>query len=204
MKSQGKPITVWNVAALAVMVIGAAATLLAAHVWMEHWAQTGVHLPVGQRTRIALPAGETMVFYESRYTVPSSLASLHIVSPQGERIHPETFDGDDNYRMRGSGLSGRALWRVHLPIDGVYDIGCYNANYLSNDAIPVDDRVTMFKAPNTLAAAGLIQTGIHIGGGTMTVALAAALYTLHAFSLKRRRLQEAESHNTEAGMEEMS
>lgn len=204
MKAHRKSITIWNIAALAVMVIGASSTLLAAHVWMAHWAGTGVHLPVGQRTRIALPAGETMVFYESLYTVPSSLASLHIVSPEGERIHPETFDGDDNYRIRGSGLSGRALWRVYLPIDGIYDIGCYNSNYLSNDAIPADDRVAMFKEPNTLHAAGLIQTGIHIGGGTITVVFATALYTLHALSLKRRRLHEADSDGMEPRTEKMS
>jgi hypothetical protein len=132
--------------------------------------------------------GPTLVYYESPHSVPEANCTLYMRNPYEERVMariPSAPAVDLSYRVSLTGWSGRALWAVDLDEPGTYEFRCTNANFPSDEAVPVEDRIVFFKHPESLAVARGRQKLFKIAGGVVTVALAIVLYVMHGLSLRR-------------------
>jgi hypothetical protein len=182
------PITRWSVLALLVVVIGGAATLLMGQLWLERWAGTGQRAEVGLEQTVDLPAGETLVYYESAHAVPAhGTATLSVLDPYGRRVRPIVPAKNHDFRMRFSDWSGRALWKLEILEPGAHTVRCFNVNFVSDDDIPAGDRIVFGKEPGTLGEAMAVRKVILIVGAVATLVLAAVLYIMHGVALQRRR-----------------
>jgi len=184
-----RPITKWSVLALIVMVSGTALTLGLDQAWLHTWSESGRKFPIGQRSTIQLPPGESLVWYESPYRVPVADVTLYMVDPNGDRITPAHPSGDISYTLMLGGMSGRALWKMNVPRAGTYEFTCFNHNFASDSQIPVEDRVVFLKTPDTLAEANLFRKFIQITGATASITLVIVFYVLHGLALRRLRLR---------------
>jgi hypothetical protein len=198
--AQSSSITKWNVMALAAVFIGAVATLGLAEAWLHAWLRNGQVFPIGTRAMAHLPAGRSLVYYESRVAVPrdgDSGATLKAADADDEPISVHALrayreDGahsDDvlEYRHWLSGWSGRALWEIDAPAAGQYTLICHNHGVLSDDDLPADDRIAVLRSPQSFAQVRLVRTLILITGGTMTMTAVIILYLLHTITLQKRR-----------------
>ena len=71
------------------MFIGAALTLGLAELWLRTWLASGYAFPVGRRVSVLLPAGSTLVYYESLVAVPrdgDSGATLRVEDADQEPV----------------------------------------------------------------------------------------------------------------------
>jgi hypothetical protein len=187
-------ITRWNVTALIVIACGSAATIALDQLWLRTWVKSGIHAPVGPWRTIDLPAGETLVYYETLVAVPASHVVLHVRDADGRRIEPRPAEDENSYALRFGSWSGRALWSLSIEQPGAYHVICQNATYLSDNEIPPDDRMAFFKQPGTVREAMAVRSSTQIVGATITILLGAVLYGMHFRALRTRpdaRLMEA-------------
>lgn len=188
-------VTFWNLLALLVLLVGGVATLGAGQLWLRHWAQSGIHVPVGGTHNVPLPHGTTVVFYESAVSVPERDPSLKIRDAYGIWVNVRRITDSNNYRLMLSGWSGRAIGEVTLDEAGTYAITCTPLDFLNMNEVPEGDRVTLLKEPGTLAEANAIYKTILIIGASITVPLTAALYILHFVALQRKARRNAAVSN---------
>lgn len=177
--------------ALLAAVIGAVATLGLDQLWLSNWSRSGVAFPIGQRASVQLPAGPTLVYYESPVAAPVGDVTLRILDADGERLRVGEPDSDLNYQLLFTGWSGRALWRVDVPAAATYSMVCHNHNFMSDADIPAEDRVVFMKEPDSFAEVKTVRTIIQVTGATITMTAVIILYLLHSLTLQRRRRQAA-------------
>ncbi len=197
--ARSQSITKWNMLALLAIVVGSAATLGLSEIWLQNWTRSGHWFPVGSRATVQLPAGRTLVYYESPVAVPrdgDSGATLRVEDADDEpvavrplRAYGDEGDGDANleYRLWLSGWSGRALWEFDAPIAGRYSFVCHNHSVLSDDDLPTDDRIALLRQPDSFAEVRMVRTIVLITGATITITAVIILYMLHSLALQRRR-----------------
>lgn len=181
-----RPITKWSVLALIVVFAGTALTLGSAHAWMFAWASSGKAFPIGQKSSIQLPPGESLVWYESPDRVPSGQVSLYLYDNNGDRVKPETLSGEINYNLTLGHKCGRALWKLNLARAGLYEATCNNHNFESDSMVPADDRVVFLKTPDSLAEMSFVSKVIQITGANITITLAFVFYLMHFVALRKR------------------
>ena len=179
--------TKWNVLALLVIVIGGGLVLAMDQVWLSSWVNSGKSFPIAQRFNVDLPAGESLVYYESRVGVPRDSVTLYLWDPDGERIFVTQIPDDISYYVWLSGWSGRALWRLNLPSPGQYSIKCDNHNYPSDKDIPADDRVVFVKQPDSLDSFSGTRKAMQVAGGSFVFVIAVVFYVLHGRALAKRK-----------------
>ena len=165
---------------------GAGTTLTIDQMWLGSWLRSGKHFPINQFATVELPAGPTLVYYESPVSVPVSDATLFMTDPEGERVRPINLIEDVSYRMLLSGWSGRALWKLDITVPGPYRFRCSNHNYQADSDVPADDRVAFLKNPQHVQEVTTVRKFIQITGATVTVTLVIALYILHGLALRKR------------------
>ncbi len=191
--ARNKSITKWNVLALVIVLAGLVITLSLDQFWLYTWSESGVQFPIGGQYEIELPAGRSLVYYESYESVPAGPVTLQIFSATGERTRvgpPRNEDNRESYRVRLTGLSGKAFWELDVLEGGPYQIMATNESVLSDSDIPADDRVVFFKSPNSLRGATRIQKMIRISGATITAVPTIVCYLLHWGVLGRIRREE--------------
>jgi hypothetical protein len=180
-------ITAWNLFALAVIVLGGLATLGAGQLYLHRWVDSGIHVPVGGRFDVHLPYGRTLVYYESKQSVPSRTPLLKVLDAYNIYVAVQPIpDEDNNYHTAMTGWSGRAIHVIDIDEEGTFTVSCSAADYLSIEDIPPDDRVSFFKSPNTLEDAQAMYKTVLIIGASITVLLAVLLYVLHFAALRSR------------------
>jgi hypothetical protein len=182
-----RPITRWNLLALAAVVIGTAVTLGLDHWWLGQWINSGQSIPLGQRSIIPLNAGRVIVHYESTDTVPlSSMVHLHVLSPSGESVEVMPARDMSDYNIARFGRSGRTMWEVFVIESGLHDVGGYNHHHASDREIPADDRIVFGRSPAHLNEAMRIRDRIRYTGLVVTLSLTVLLYGMHIYALRRR------------------
>lgn len=196
-----KNISKWNILALIVVAFGGGLTLILDQLWIIQWSKTGMHFPVGERQTVALPAGKSLVYYESPHSVPSSLATLQLYDLEGNRSRLPLLREDINYKIRLTGISGRALWEVDIPQPGEYRFIVSNENVLSDEDIPPEDQIVFLKSPNSLLTAKFIQNVIRFTGLGITAVLFIIFYLLHYLTINKRKSREQEAEQFEGEFE---
>ena len=191
--AQTSNITKWNVLALLAALLGMVITLGLDQLWLNNWFNSGQAFAIGQRATVQLPAGPTLVYYESPVAAPVGDVMLRIFDADNERLRVESLDesrtAELNYRLLLSGWSGRALWRVNIPAAGVYSVLCNNHNFMSDADIPADDRVVFLKQPDSFADVKAVRTFILVTGATVMMTAVIVFYLLHSLTLHKRRRQ---------------
>lgn len=177
---------------LLIIVVGTVAVFTIGQVYFMRWAQSGVHLPVGQRTPVELPAERILVYYESPHSLPSTRCSIYVTDPYNERILPGTPVDPNEYRVRWNDWQGRALWYLDLQEEGEYEIFCTNANFASDSEVPAEDRLALLKTPETVATVNAHVAVLKVSIGSATFVLAMICYGLHALTLRHRRQKASE------------
>lgn len=190
--AKSRPITKWSVLALVCAAAGAAVTLTIDQMWLSAWAKSGKHFPISQFGTVDLPAGQTLVYYESPFSVPVGDATLFITNPEGERVRPIMLADDMSYRMMLTGWSGRALWKLDITQPGPHRFRCSNHSVESDADIPAEDRVAFLKQPDSLTEVTNVRKFIQITGATATLTLVIAFYVLHGLALRSRARTAAE------------
>lgn len=185
--------TKWNVLALLVIVIGGGLVIAMDQLWLSSWVNSGKAFPIAQRLTIDLPAGESLVYYESLVGVPRDSITLYLWDPDGERIFLRPIPDDISYHAWLSGWSGRALWKLNLPVAGQYSFKCDNHNYPSDRDIPPDDRVVFLKQPDSLEHFSSMRKTVQIAGASVVFLLAVVFYILHGQALAKRKASAAVS-----------
>ncbi len=179
--------------ALLVALGGAAITLGLDQLWLNNWFRSGQTFAIGQRATVQLPAGSTLVYYESPVAAPVGDVMLRIFDADNERLRVENLDesqtGDLSYRLLLTGWSGRALWRVNIPAAGAYGMICNNHNFMSDADIPAADRVVFLKQPDSFKEVKTVRTIIQVTGATITMTAVILFYLLHSLTLQKRRRQ---------------
>jgi hypothetical protein len=165
---------------------GAALTLTVDQMWLASWFDSGRHFPIGPFATVDLPAGSTLVYYESPVQAPVADVGLYMTDPDGERIRAMNMIDDINYRILLSGWSGRALWKLDVKNPGPHRFRCSNHNYASDDEVPAEDRVTFLKSPQHVQDVSMVRKFIQITGATATVTLVISLYILHGLALRKQ------------------
>jgi hypothetical protein len=184
-----RPITKWNLLALLVGLVGAAATLSIDQLWVLQWIDSGIHFRVGVMVKASLPAGETLVYYESPATVPAADVQLRLLNGTGNVVSLGKPSGDISYGSLATGWSGRALWILDASEAATYDLVCYNHTYERDEDRPPDDRVTFFKTPNSLDQMKFVRTLVQVTGATITMTMVIVCYVLHGLTLQKRLFQ---------------
>lgn len=157
--------------------------------WANHWATTGIEFEVGRILDAELPAGDTVVYYQSVQPVPPRTGytepiHLRLIDPYEDLVPLSSITDDASYEL--GGRHGRAVFQAKLPVAGIYKLRCSN-NAVSSDAdTPAEDRIIFFRQPSTLAEMSTVQRVMQVIGGTTTVALAIVLYIIHGVTLHRR------------------
>jgi hypothetical protein len=179
--------TKWNVLALLAIVIGGGLVIAMDQLGLSSWVNSGKSFPIAQRMSVDLPAGEHFVYYESRVGVPRDSVTLYFWGPDGQRVFLRQISDDISYQMLLSGWSGRALWRLNLPVAGSYSFKCDNHNYPSDAEIPPDDRVVFLKQPDSLDSFGSMRKTMQIAGGSVVFVIVVIFYVLHGRTLAKRK-----------------
>ena len=184
-----RPITKWNLLALVVGLVGAVLTLAIDQIWVLQWIDSGIHFPVGVMVKASLPAGETLVYYESPSTVPPGDVQLRLLNESGNVVSLDKPSGDISYGSLFTGWSGRAHWVLNSPNAVTYDLVCYNHTYARDEDRPPEDRVTFFKTPNSLDQMTFVRRVVQVTGATTTMTIVIVCYILHGLTLQKRRAQ---------------
>lgn len=184
-----------------VVVFGGGTTLILDQLWIIQWSMSGQHFHVGERQTVVLPVGKSLVYYESPHSVPSSLATLQLYDLEGNRSRVPLLREDINFKIRFTGLSGRALWEIDIPEDGEYRFIVSNENVLNDEDLPPEDQIVFLKTPNSLLTAKLIQNVIRFTGLGITTVLFIIFYLLHYLTINKRKSQEQEAEQFEGEFE---
>ena len=184
-----RSITIWNVLALLVMLLGGGLTFLLAYNYKTQWAQTGQRLEFGSEYQIELaPEQSPVIFF---YETASSEASsgdvvLTVYDPFGERI-TRLAAGSEDESFVIAGWHGYPTRELAVDEAGVYRIKCSNVAYSSDKEVPEDDRVVLLKQPPRTTQMLANHRIMLVVGASITMALAIAFYVVHGLTLNRRQ-----------------
>lgn len=184
-------VTIWSVLTLITVLAGGGGTLLFDRMELRRWGESGIAIPLGQAYDVDLPAGSTVVYYESSAQVPTHDVLLAMRDGDGRLVPLRPPAEDNSYRLNGDGWSGRALWEYADLPEGTYTVVVTNSHYERNEDIPEDDRVVFVKEPNTLADVHARRRRIHLFGVGITLVLAAGFYGAHLRAGRAGRAERA-------------
>jgi hypothetical protein len=156
-------------------------------VWLHNWWRSGISIPIGQRSRVQLPAGTMLVYYESPVAVPAGDAVLRAFDGNDDPVPVKRLDGSMDYRLLLSGWSGRAMWEITIPQAGSYTMVCNNYTVFSDADLPAEDRVALLKRPDSFRQVALVRTFVQVTGATLTMTAVLTLYLLHSLTLQKRK-----------------
>lgn len=201
---QRRPITIFSVLALLVLLSGVATVLYFRFFTMDAWINSGDRVPIGsQRTNtpdgtVELVQGEHIVFYESPVGVPqyAGMITFILTAPDGSPVPVGLFRGDEEAESYGprpilsfTNMSGRPLWRIEAPVTGVYQVYAKAEDDFLKDA--GDDRVVFNKVPPQFSQLNQRTRTMMIVLLSLTGGVFVVLYILHGIALSRRARGEA-------------
>ncbi len=190
--AERKPITIWSILALVVLMGLGGFTVFASWYSVRMWVDSGEKFiiePTGRvRDQVFLTTGEHIVFYESVEALPTDYM-MYIAaaeSPETPTQKKVLFNDDpfvQNNKFEHGGVQGKPVCRITAPSDGWYEFTFHNSNM---DMDP-NDRIVFGKSPQTLESAIQRRTFISIGGLSVTGVLFIGLYLMHAVTLSKRK-----------------
>jgi len=199
-----RPITIFSVLALIVLLCGVATVLYFRFFTMDSWINSGDRVPIGsQRTStpegtVELAQGVHIVFYESPVGVPqyAGMISFNVNAPDGTPLMIGLFRGDEDAESYGprpilsfTNMSGRPLWRIEAPVAGVYQVFAKAEDDFLKDA--GDDRIVFNKVPQLFTELNQRTRTMMIVLLSLTGGVFVILYILHGIALSRRANLEA-------------
>lgn len=189
-----RPITIFSVLALLVIVVGGSGVLIFSNLRLDGWMRAGSKVPLGQQYTVELAAGDHVVFYESPLdTLPPDGRHVHlfVMDANGDRVRTihRIIDQNDpeNYGPRRlfptTRHYGRPLWDLNIPVAGTFTVRVEN-DFEEQDA---GDRV-VFNKPHPQSFREFNESNRRLTL-TLVVALGAivvGLYIAHGMTLSRR------------------
>jgi len=191
MAATGRPITIFNVLALLFLIGGGGATLVLSFWHIDSWIDSGETWEVGKTQRVELSPGELVVFFESPGPLPAIHDQVHLIMRDESRqqlfAQKIPVSEEETYAPRPflsfTRYSGRPLWRVQVPQQGIYSM------YVQNDHEERafgEERVAIGKDPSLFSMVHDVNNRIKIAGLSLTGALFVGCYILHGVALARR------------------
>ena len=188
---QRRPSTVFPVLAILTLVGLGALTAFGTWFHVESWISSGTTFNIGTQHHAKLSAGEYVFFFESPRVLPqdSEKTQLFIQDHQANKVpvSPLPFDPEEQYQSRrslsGNRLLGRAMWKVVIPVDGVYSLRCQNAQAIQD---PDRDRLVVGKSPPSFQAVKTTNNQFKVAGFAMTGGLTIIFYLLHGLVVSWR------------------
>ena len=193
MAGKSRPITVFNILALAALVVGGGMTLVLSFAHIDLWIKSGENWEVGKTQKVTLQPGELVIFFQSPGPLPANHdgVSLHVRDEQGQRLvtEPMLIIPEETYAPRPflafTKYAGRPLWKVQIPAAGTYSI--FVQNDLEDETRTTEEeRVFVGKNPQSFAQVHETNNLIKIAGLSLTGALFVGFYFLHGIALARR------------------
>ena len=181
------PVTIWNLLALVVIVLGVAAALGGGEAWLHYWAGSGQKVRIGDEAQVYLEGGEQLVYYESSQAVPTFNVVLELTGTDGRKLRAIPVIEEISYSLKRGQQHGKALWRVSIPQTAWYTARARNYQVDSDTELPEEDRIVFGKKPETVEGMMSVRRVVQIGFGALGLVLAAALYAVHFMVLKQRR-----------------
>jgi len=182
--AQLKNITIFNILALIVVIVGIPLTILQGRAELQNWAQSGKRFPLGVWGIVDLKETDTLVYYESPDAVPTEYVMLTINDINNSEIYVSTPTDRNDFSYKDK--QGAALFKLSLSQQGSYRFICNDAMANSIADNPEQDEVVFAKSPNSKAQALNKSTWTYIIGGGSTLGLAAILYIIHGIRLQRK------------------
>ncbi len=208
-----RPITIFSVLALVVLLAGVAAVLYFRFFTIDTWINSGDKLPIGLQRggvldlntetpegTVELAPGPHVVFYESPVGVPqdAGMIVLNIRAPDGAVLHTRLFfddEGNESYGPRPflsfTNMSGKPFWRIEAPTAGTYTVFAKAEGEMYKDS--GDDRVVFNKNPQTFSELNSRSTTIIIVLLGLTGGLFIVLYIAHGITLARRARESGQT-----------
>ena len=194
-----RPITIFSVLALVVLLTGVATVLYFRFFTIDSWINSGDRVPVGsQRTAgpegtVELAQGQHVIYYESPVGVPqyAGMITFNLTAPDGSPLLIGLFHDDAGVESYGprpvlsfTNMSGKPFWRVEAPATGVYQVFAKVEDDFLEDA--GDDRIVFNKMPQLFSELNdrtrtMMIVLLSVTGGVFVI-----LYILHAIALARR------------------
>jgi hypothetical protein len=186
-----RPITIYSVSALLVLLIGGGITVVGSILHLDRWMESGDAVPVGRPGQVNLPSGECVVFFESTLALPSirDAIDLIVTDPAGEYVDANwiEIDPEEDYAPRTflafTSRQGRPLWRFNAPVEGLYTLRVTN---MHDDQDPEGDRIVVGKSPPSFKQAQQLNNTLKFGGLSVTGALFVLGYLMHLITLNRQ------------------
>jgi len=199
MARKKRPITIYSILALVVLVAGGGATLAFSFLSIDNWIDEGDPYPIGRLNTMELPEGRVVFFFESPEIVPGNPdgVQIYIRRPDGEPLSSERIEDVPISEAESYGprpflprrrVFGRPLWAVDVPASGVYEVRVTNNLEEQNMR---EDRIVVGKTPQSFAAMKKRNDQLKIAGLSITGAVFVLLYIMHGVSLSRREAREA-------------
>ena len=188
---QRRPSTVFSVLAIVTLVGLGAATGLGTWFHVESWISSGTSFDTGTQHHVKLSAGEYIFFFESPRSLPqdSEEIQLFIQNHQGEKVptSPLPYDSEEQYQsgrlLSGNRLLGRAMWKVTIPVAGVYSLKCQDTRGTQD---PNPDRIVVGKTPPSFRALKTTNNQFRVAGFAMAGGLTIIFYLFHGVVVARR------------------
>lgn len=191
--SRKRPITIFSILALIVLVVGGGLTVLVSFARIDNWMKSGERFAVGVESAIEfIEPGEQVIFFETRLPelpAHSGAINFHLIDGPRNDLRFEWIEPDaqESYAPRRvlptTKVSGRPLWRVTVTEPGLYTFRVDNY-HLEQD--PENDRIVFGKNPQSFREVTKSANQIKFGGLAFTGVLFVTLYVLHAVVLSRR------------------
>jgi hypothetical protein len=196
---QRRPITIFSVLALIVLLCGVAAVLYFRFFTMDAWINSGHRVPLAPRDSrtaqgaVELAAGPQVVFYESPVGVPQfpGMIDLYIEGQDGTPVRVGLFRGDEGAESYGprpvlsfTNMSGKPFWQIEVPVNGVYQVYARAEDEFLEDA--GEDRIVFNKNPPLFSQLDSRTKTVMIVLLSVTGGIFVGLYILHAVALARR------------------
>ncbi|MBI82356.1 MAG: hypothetical protein CMJ81_04095 [Planctomycetaceae bacterium] len=188
---QQRPNTVFSILAILTLVGLGAATTWGTWFHVESWISSGTRLKIGTQHHVQLFSGEYVFFFESPRVLPQDSEKIQLLIQDHQankvQVFPLPFDPEEQYQSRrplsGDRLLGRAMWKVTIPVDGVYSLRCQNTRSIQD---PDHDRLVVAKSPPSFRTVKSTSNQFKVAGFAMTGGLTIIFYLFHGVIIARR------------------
>lgn len=197
-----KPITIFSVLALVVLLAGVIAVLYFKFVSVDSWINSGDKIQLDVATTVQLDAGQHVIFYESPQGVIEGayMVSLLVEGPDGERVPTTQVDASEeqSYGPRPflsfANVSGKPFWRLTAPVAGTYRVRAQTWPSLRGEVD--DDRIVFNKNPQSFVEVNNRTTRLTIVLLAVTGGVVVLLYVAHGITLAQRNRAAAAGRPT--------
>ena len=114
---------------------------------------------------------------------------------------PLYTERDYSFRIRFTGLSGRAMWKLNIDQPGEYRFIATNEDVLNDEDIPAEDQIVFLKSPATPDDAILVQKIIRITGLVITAVLFLICYLIHYATISKMKTDDDDAEQFEGEFE---